>query len=97
MWVPETEKLPALPLMVPAETGDRSPQSMVAVYSLAVALVSGSVKVATVAMKDLPSTALKVVPCALIEPSLTVSVSAPQQLSDAALLVLGSPLYEASQ
>src|SRR5882724_1055518 len=72
--VPATLKLPAEPLIDPADVAEPSPQSTVAEYSLAVAAVSGSVKVATAPLKLAPSVAEKVVAPAVIgwSPSSTV-------------------------
>src|SRR5712691_7514736 len=57
---------PLGPAMVPAVAKVASPQAMLAEYSAAVALVSGSVKVATVPVKLAPSVAVMVVPVAVI-------------------------------
>src|SRR2546427_1502234 len=66
MCLPLTVKGPPMgPLIVPLVVVP-SPQSMVAEYSTAVELGSGSVKVATVPLNSWPSVALKVVPCAVI-------------------------------
>src|SRR5260370_38435918 len=54
--------------MVPAELPP-SPQTTVAEYSAAVAKVSPSVKVATVAVKDFPSVAEMLLPVAVIDRS----------------------------
>ena len=61
--------------MVPTVAGLPSPQSIVAPYSLAVAVVSGSVKVATTRVNGAPSTTLIVVPVAVIGWSGADSVS----------------------
>src|SRR4051812_41640468 len=68
-WLPWTVKVPPAKLIVPAEVGPPSPQSMVAVYSPGVGLPAvssgppGSVNVATVcAGESTPSTAPKVKP-----------------------------------
>src|ERR1700730_11571251 len=56
---------PVEPDTVPADV-EPSPQAMVAEYSLAVAAVSGSVKVATVPLNAMPSVALTAAPVAAI-------------------------------
>ena len=66
MCEPETPKLPPLPVTTPVSTGFPSPQSIVAEYWAAVAVVSGSVKVATWPLNGAPSTAPKTTPAALI-------------------------------
>src|SRR5512132_634754 len=57
---------PVGPVIVPAVGTLPSPQLMLAEYSLAVAVVSGSVKVATTPVNGAPSTELIVVPIAVI-------------------------------
>src|SRR4029450_9193783 len=57
---------PVGPMIVPAVGAVASPQLALAEYSLAVAVVSGSVKVATTPVRGAPSTELIVVPIALI-------------------------------
>ena len=65
--MPDTVKLPPPPAITAAvSSGEPSPQSMVAEYSVEVAAVSGSVKLATGPAKLAPSVALKVVPLAAI-------------------------------
>ena len=68
MWVPETVNPPALAAMVAIDV-EPSPQSIAAEYSDAVAFVSASVKVATIAVIAWPSVADKVVPPAVIDAS----------------------------
>jgi precorrin-3B methylase len=71
LWLPETVKLPPLPLIVAlVSSGLPSPQSMVAEYSAAVARVLGSVNVATVPLKICPSVEEIVVGAAVIGCSL---------------------------
>src|SRR5512132_1359170 len=57
---------PVGPVIVPDVGALPSPQSIVAEYSLAVAVVSGSVKVATTPVNGAPSTELIVVRIAVI-------------------------------
>ena len=68
-WLPETLKLPLPPVIVPVEVVP-SPQLIEAEYALAVALVFGSVIVATV-----PPTALPGVPLNEKPPTVVVSTT----------------------
>ena len=82
VWVPLTVNGPPVgPLTVPTEGGVVSPQSIVAVYSPAVALVSGSVNVATVPLNDAPSVALIVVPEAVMGTSQAENRKAPMRVA----------------
>ncbi len=88
--MPPTVKGPLVgPLTAPAELLP-SPQAIVAEYSPAVALASGSVKVATVPLKLAPSVALELCPLAEMARSVVVATQCLRALADCLVPVVAS-------